>query len=51
MKKLLAVAVTVSVAVLAGAAYGRQTKPVTNEEVERVIDARLHEMLVKLNHR
>lgn len=49
MKKLIAVALTVSVAVVAGAAYGRNEKPVTNEEVERVIDARLHQMLVKLN--
>jgi hypothetical protein len=33
-----------------GAAFARQEKRVSNDEVEKVIDARLHQMLVKLNH-
>lgn len=33
----------------AGAALAGHTKSVTDAQVESVIDARLHEMLVKLN--
>lgn len=49
MKKLLAV-MTVAVVAVAGVAVARQQQRVTNEDVDRVIDARLHQMLVKLNH-
>jgi hypothetical protein len=49
MKKLFAV-MTVAVVAVAGAVFAGQSRRVTNEEVERVIDARLHQMLVKLNH-
>lgn len=48
MKKLFAVSMVLAVAV-AGVAFGRQHKRVSDAEVERVIDARLHQMLVKLN--
>lgn len=48
MKKLFAV-MTVSMVAVAGVVFAGQPKRVTNEEVERVIDARLHQMLVKLN--
>ena len=47
MKKLLAVAVLM---IAAGAtAAGSFHRKVTDEEVNRAIDERLHELLVKLN--
>jgi hypothetical protein len=49
MKKLFAV-MTVAVVAVAGAVLAGQSNRVTNEEVDRVIDARLHQMLVKLTH-
>ncbi|MBL8919654.1 MAG: hypothetical protein JNJ54_12375 [Myxococcaceae bacterium] len=48
MKKLFAV-VTMAVVAAAGAVFAGPSKRVSNDEVERVIDARLHQMLVKLN--
>ena len=49
MKKLFAV-VTVAVVAVAGGVLAGPSRRVSNEEVEKVIDARLHQMLVKLNH-
>lgn len=48
MKKLFAV-MTLAAMAVAGAVFAGPSKRVTNEEVDRVIDARLHQMLVKLN--
>ncbi|MCA2981872.1 MAG: hypothetical protein INH41_23510 [Myxococcaceae bacterium] len=50
MKKLFAVTTAVAVVALAGVSFARQPRPVTTDEVNRVIDARLQAMLVKLNH-
>jgi hypothetical protein len=47
MKKMLA-AVTLAAAVLATVALARPA-PVTDAEVQAAIDARLHELLVRLN--
>lgn len=48
MTKLFAV-VMVAMTAVAGVALARQQRRVSNEEVERVIDARLHLMLVQMN--
>jgi hypothetical protein len=52
MKKLFAVVTMAAAVVVAGAAFARQPREqtrVTADEVNQVIDARLHAMLVKLN--
>ncbi|MDX2011399.1 MAG: hypothetical protein SFW67_14455 [Myxococcaceae bacterium] len=49
MKKLFAVMTVAAVVAVAGAAFARQPRRVTTDEVNQVIDARLHAMLVKLN--
>ncbi len=48
MKQLFAV-LAVAVVAVAGGALARQSSRVTDAQVEQVIDARLHVMLVKLN--
>lgn len=48
MKKLIAV-VMVSMTAAAGVAFARQQKRISNAEVERAIDARLHLMVVQMN--
>lgn len=48
MKKIFAVVMLSAVAVT-GVAFARSQRRVSNEEVERVIDARLHLMLVQMN--
>jgi hypothetical protein len=50
MRKLLT-AVLLSTVAIAGATFAKGERRVTNEEVNRVIDARLHLMLVQLNHK
>ena len=53
MKKLIAM-VALSVAVVAGVAVAQRPAPQTSPsdaEVQVAIDARLHELLVKLNQR
>lgn len=48
MKTFIALIVLTGVAV-ASAALATPPKPATDAEVQRVIDERLHEMLVRLN--
>jgi len=48
MKTLIALIVLTGV-VVASAALATPPRPVTDAEVQRVIDDRLHEMLVQLN--
>jgi hypothetical protein len=49
MKKLFAVTMVAAVVAVAGVAVARQPKRISSDEVNQVIDARLHAMLVKLN--
>lgn len=48
MKKLFTMAM-VSMVAVAGVAFARSQRRVSNAEVEKVIDARLHLMLVQMN--
>ncbi len=50
MKKIFAVVMLSAVAVT-GVAFARSQRRISNAEVERVIDARLHLMLVEMNHK
>jgi hypothetical protein len=50
MKTIIALLVLAGVAI-ASAAIATPPRKVTDAEVQRVIDERLHEMLVKLNSR
>jgi hypothetical protein len=47
--KTLLMTMTAVLGLTAGAALAGHTTQVTDQQVESVIDARLHEMLVKLN--
>ena len=55
MKKLITATVATLVVIAAGAAMARQPKyvseRVTDADVQRAIDSRLHELMVKMNAR